>query len=222
MKINHIIGTSFIDYPKEIAMVVFTKGCNMTCPYCHNKALETDDTYHSERDVFAFLKKRKGLVDALVITGGEPTLQPGLIEFCRKIKALDVKIKLDSNGSNPKVLKTLVEEGLVDYIAMDFKTSPEKYYELSGIAFERVSESIAIIQTLENYEFRTTLYPTILESDIACIVNYIGSQHYYLQQYRPNSQFDMAPYDDDVLINMGKKFNLPVRGVHQIDSQLAI
>jgi pyruvate formate lyase activating enzyme len=222
MKISHVIGTSFIDYPKEIAMVVFTKGCNMTCPYCHNKGLEEEVPYFSERDVVTFLKKRKGLVDALVISGGEPTLHGDIVEFCRRIKGLDVKIKLDTNGTNPKVVKTLVEEGLVDYVAMDFKTAPEKYYDLCGIAFDQVKESIEIIKTLDTYEFRTTLYPTITESDIGAIVDYVGRTSYYLQQYRPNSPFDLNAYADQVVMDMGSRFAIPVRGVDQIEGKVAI
>jgi pyruvate formate lyase activating enzyme len=222
MKISHVIGTSFIDYPKEIAMVVFTKGCNMTCPYCHNKGLEEEVPYFSERDVVTFLKKRKGLVDALVISGGEPTLHGDIVEFCRRIKGLDVKIKLDTNGTNPKVVKTLVEEGLVDYVAMDFKTAPEKYYDLCGIAFDQVKESIEIIKTLDTYEFRTTLYPTITESDIGAIVDYVGRTNYYLQQYRPNSPFDLKAYADQVVMDMGSRFAIPVRGVDQIEGKVAI
>lgn len=125
MKINHIIGTSFIDYPKEISMVVFTKGCNMRCPYCHNKELEEEELIYTTEDVLSFLKKRKGLVDAITISGGEPTLQEGLVAFCRQLKMLKVKIKLDTNGSNPSVLEQLIEEDLLDYVAMDIKTSPK-------------------------------------------------------------------------------------------------
>jgi pyruvate formate lyase activating enzyme len=213
MKINHIIGTSFIDYPKEISMVVFTKGCNMRCPYCHNKELEEKELLYTREDVLAFLKKRKGLVDAITISGGEPTLQEGLVEFCRQLKMLKVKIKLDTNGSNPKVLKQLIDEELLDYVAMDIKTSPKKYKPLSGLDFEKVKESINLIQGLKTYEFRTTMYPTISEKDIENIVRRIGHEHYFLQQYRPNGPNDLASYSDNYVAAIGQKFNLKVRGL---------
>ena len=213
MKINHIIGTSFIDYPKEISMVVFTKGCNMRCPYCHNKELEEKELLYTREDVLAFLKKRKGLVDAITISGGEPTLQEGLVEFCRQIKMLKVKIKLDTNGSNPKVLKQLIDEELLDYVAMDIKTSPKKYKPLSGLDFEKVKESINLIQGLKTYEFRTTMYPTISEKDIENIVRRIGHEHYFLQKYRPNGPNDLASYSDNYVAAIGQKFNLKVRGL---------
>lgn len=213
MKINHIIGTSFIDYPKEISMVVFTKGCNMRCPYCHNKELEEKELLYTTTDVLAFLKKRKGLVDAITISGGEPTLQEGLVEFCRQIKMLKVKIKLDTNGSNPKVLKQLIDEDLLDYVAMDIKTSPKKYKPFSGLDFEKVEESIDLIQGLKTYEFRTTMYPTISEKDIENIVRRIGHEHYFLQQYRPNGPNDLASYSDNYVAAIGQKFNLKVRGL---------
>lgn len=213
MKINHIIGTSFIDYPKEISMVVFTKGCNMRCPYCHNKELEEKELLYTTADVLAFLNKRKGLVDAITISGGEPTLQEGLVEFCRQLKMFKVKIKLDTNGSNPKVLKQLIDEELLDYVAMDIKTSPKKYKPLSGLDFEKVEESIDLIQGLKTYEFRTTIYPTISEKDIENIVKRIGHTHYFLQQYRPNGPNDLAPYSDDYVAAIGQKFNLSVRGL---------
>jgi pyruvate formate lyase activating enzyme len=213
MKINHIIGTSFIDYPKEISMVVFTKGCNMRCPYCHNKELEEKELLYTTGDVLSFLKKRKGLVDAITISGGEPTLQEGLVEFCRQLKMLKVKIKLDTNGSNPKVLKQLIDEDLLDYVAMDIKTSPKKYKPLSGLDFEKVEESIGLIRGLETYEFRTTMYPTINENDIENIVKRIGHAHYFLQQYRPNGPNDLASYSDNYVAAIGQKFNLSVRGL---------
>lgn len=213
MKINHVIGTSFIDYPKEISMVTFTKGCNMKCPYCHNKELEEKELLYATGDVFAFLKKRQGLIDAITISGGEPTLQEGLVEFCRKLKAIPVKVKLDTNGTRPEVLKELIDENLLDYVAMDIKTSPHKYKDLCGIEFDQVKESIQLIKTLEKYEFRTTMYPEILDEDIETIVGVTGTEHYYLQQYRPNSEADLTPYSDEYLRALGAKFGFTVRGL---------
>lgn len=194
-------------------MVVFTKGCNMRCPYCHNKELEEEELIYTTEDVLSFLKKRKGLVDAITISGGEPTLQEGLVAFCRQLKMLKVKIKLDTNGSNPSVLEQLIEEDLLDYVAMDIKTSPKKYRPLSGLAFEKVEESIDLIKGLKNYEFRTTMYPTINEKDIENIVKRVGHENYFLQQYRPNGPNDLAPYSDAYVTDIGQKYNLRVRGL---------
>ncbi len=218
MKINHIIGTSFIDYPKEISMVVFTKGCNMTCPYCHNKDLCEQELLVDVNDIYAFLRKRQGLVDAITISGGEPTLQPHLVDFCRQLKNIGVKVKLDTNGSNPEILKQLIEEGLLDYVAMDMKTSPQKYEVLCGIAFEKVQESIALIKTLGDYEFRTTVYPTILEKDLEEIVDLIGNEKYYLQQYRSNSPKELSAYSDETIASMGVRLGVMVRGLSAVSA----
>ncbi|MBN2897852.1 MAG: anaerobic ribonucleoside-triphosphate reductase activating protein, partial [Clostridia bacterium] len=216
MKINHVIGTSFIDYPGEIAMVVFTKGCNMSCPYCHNKDLESQSSFHDETEIFAFLEKRRGLVDGIVISGGEPTCHKGLEGFCEKLKAMDIKVKLDTNGTHPDILKTLIERKLVDYIAMDFKTSPEQYEALCGIPFSAVEESVALIKQMPAYEFRTTVYPTITTSDIESIIAYTGRDHYFLQQYRPNSGFERPAYEDDLILAFGQQLGVSVRGVERI------
>ena len=141
MNIAAYIRTSTIDYPGHISSVVFTKGCNMRCDYCHNKDLENSSDNIDVKNVINHLRRRNGLLDAVTITGGEPTLQPGLIEFCKKIKSMGFKIKLDTNGTNPDVVKELIDLELVDYIAMDFKTSPKKYQNLSGQSFEKVKES---------------------------------------------------------------------------------
>lgn len=213
MKINHMIGSSFIDYPKEISAVVFTKGCNMTCPYCHNKDLEEKELLVSEEDVMLFLKKRKGLIDAITISGGEPTLQEGLIEFCRQLKTIPVKVKLDTNGTNPTVLKQLINEALIDYVAMDIKAAPHKYKAMCGISFIDIEQSIAIVKTAKAFEFRTTLYSTITEEDIQMIKKWIDTDKYYLQQYRPNSQEERKPYEDCVVASFANIIGVNVRGL---------
>lgn len=213
MNINHMIGSSFIDYPKEISAVVFTKGCNMTCPYCHNKALENEALTIPEEDVIFFLKKRKGLVDAITISGGEPTLQKDLVEFCRKLKTIPVKIKLDTNGTNPELLKTLISEELVDYVAMDIKAAPHKYRPLSGISFLDVEKSIDIVKRAKEFEFRTTMYPTITEDDLVMIKEWIQTDKYYLQQYRPNSEMEVKPYGDGIIANFASITGACVRGL---------
>lgn len=123
-----------IDYPGLVAATVFTQGCNFRCPYCHNRQLikrQSGETLLAEEDALAFLKKRASLLDGLVVSGGEPTLQPGLADFCRKVKKLGYRIKLDTNGSRPQVLAALMDEELVDYVAMDCKSAPGAYADFS-------------------------------------------------------------------------------------------
>jgi len=149
MNIASYIGTSFIDYPGNISLVVFTRGCNMNCEYCHNKSLETTFDLVDEKKIFDLLLRRKGLIDAVVISGGEPTLQSDLYGFCFALKEMGYKVKLDTNGTNPKVLLDLIENKLIDYIAMDIKTSKNKYKILTGIEFKRIKKSIEIVKMLE-------------------------------------------------------------------------
>jgi len=135
MKIGGLIKSSMIDYPGKISCVVFTCGCNFICPYCHNRDLikfvgEETETGFDSAEIIQFLKKRKGLLDGLVITGGEPTLQKDLIQFCTEVNEIGYPIKLDSNGSNPKIIEELISKKLVDYFAMDIKAEPSNYTPL--------------------------------------------------------------------------------------------
>ena len=128
MKIAGFNKTSFVDYPGKIACVVFTPHCNMRCDYCHNKhILEGYVPLIDEGEIFDHIEKRKGMISALVITGGEPTLQAGLVDFIKKVKALDLAVKLDTNGSKPELIKDLLDQDLLDYIAMDIKSPFDKY-----------------------------------------------------------------------------------------------
>ncbi|HHX96115.1 MAG TPA: anaerobic ribonucleoside-triphosphate reductase activating protein [Clostridia bacterium] len=183
---------SFVDYPGKIAVVVFTPGCNLDCYYCHNRSLlipEKNPELISEIDVFAYLEKRRGLLDAVVISGGEPTLQKDLAEFIGKVKEKGFLVKLDTNGTNPQVLKMLLKANLLDYIAMDFKAPFSKYKEICATdSFEaEIKASIKLL--LEGkvaYEFRTTVVPELSEVDIWEMAQVIaGAHYYYLQQYRP-------------------------------------
>ena len=135
MFINGFQKLTILDYPGKVACIVFTPGCNFRCPFCHNASLVTHidkETYIDASEVLAYLKKRQGLLDGVVITGGEPLLQDGIESFIAEIKALGYAVKLDTNGSFPEKLISLVEKGLVDYVAMDIKNSPEKYAETCG------------------------------------------------------------------------------------------
>lgn len=164
MNIYGLQKVTLLDYPGKVACTVFTGGCNFRCPFCHNKSLVTeipDKVETSETDFFSFLDKRKGLLDGVCITGGEPLLQPDLEEFLRTIKGKDYLVKLDTNGSLASALKNLVSKGLVDYVAMDIKNSKEGYPETTGLdicSMRDIEESVDfLLANTIPYEFRTTV-----------------------------------------------------------------
>lgn len=170
MRIGGLQKFSLIDYPKKVAAVIFTQGCNFRCPFCHNPDLVLPEQYNnpiSEEEVLAFLEKRKGQLTGVVITGGEPTIHKDLGDFLRKIKSLGYAIKLDTNGSDPESLEALVDGGLVDYIAMDIKTSLPRYSEACGVDvdIQNIKKSISfIINSGVDYHFRTTLVSKYISS----------------------------------------------------------
>lgn len=213
MKIAAYNKCSMVDYDGYIVSVVFTKGCNMTCPYCHNVALLDEEGLIDMDEVIQHLKKRKGLLDGVVISGGEPTLQKDLIEFARAIKALGYKVKLDTNGSHPQVIRNLIDEQVVDYIAMDIKTVPEQYPKMCGLKFELVEEALELIRNFGYYELRTTLYPLMSLEMIHTLCRTYGDDPYYLQQYRPNTTDDLKAYPDEVIRMIGQDYGIPIRGI---------
>lgn len=154
---------TLLDYPGKVACTVFLQGCNFRCPFCHNSDLlpHGGEPFMDEAALLAYLEKRKGLLDAVCISGGEPTLQPGLPELVRKIKALGYLVKLDTNGAQPKVLKALVREKLLDYVAMDVKNGPSRYAQTAGLpqmSLAGIEESLAfLISDQVDYELRTTV-----------------------------------------------------------------
>lgn len=190
MLISGWMKTSMVDYPGKLASVVFTQGCNMKCFYCHNKDLihpgETSKV--DEGKIFGWLLKRKSFVEAVVVTGGEPSLQKDLPDFLQKIKNMGLSTKLDTNGTRPAVLEMLIYKGLLDYIAMDIKAPLEKYQEICGESFADncIKESISIIKnSLVSHEFRTTLAPGINREDIKGIIKELDvTSNYYLQKCR--------------------------------------
>lgn len=199
MKIAGLIKHSLIDYPGKIAAVVFTQGCNFRCGFCHNPDLLdiTAEGSLNEESILSFLEKRVGLLDGVVITGGEPTLQPDLVQFVKKIKNLGMLIKLDTNGSNPRLLKKLLEEDLVDYVAMDVKGPLAKYSEICAYLNTKIiQESIDLLLSAKDleYEFRTTLLPYYhSKEDIVEIGKLIsGAKKYTLQGFRPEITFDSS------------------------------
>jgi pyruvate formate lyase activating enzyme len=189
--------TSLIDYPGEISSVIFTGGCNLRCRFCHNSELALDDDNESylEDDILSTLEKRRKLIDAVVITGGEPTLRSSLYPFLQKLKKMQFNIKLDTNGSDPSIIRRLIDDELIDYIAVDIKTSPAKYRELVGtdINPDLVKQTIDILRSSSiNYELRSTCIPGYIDiGTLTDIREWIGSvKKYYLQQFRNDKTLD--------------------------------
>ncbi|MFC1678114.1 anaerobic ribonucleoside-triphosphate reductase activating protein [Patescibacteria group bacterium] len=237
---------SLLDYPEHLSAIIFTQGCNFRCQFCYNpmlvepkglqelqnKASNTEELKRghpqveqiqgaiNEDDLFYFLKKRAGKLDAVVITGGEPTIHADLPEFIQRVKALNYKIKLDTNGTNPEMLIRLINSGLVDYIAMDIKAHEHKYDIVTGIQpdLSKIKNSIRIIK--ENripYEFRTTLVPKLLNyEDIRKLGEMIeGAESWYLQQFWGETDLinisfeNTPPYTEeemDQMCYLGSKF----------------
>lgn len=193
MKIGGIQKLSLVDYPHHTAIALFTIGCNMRCGYCHNPELVLPERYADvipEEDILLFLKSRVGKVEAVVISGGEPTMHDDLPRFIRAVKSLGFLVKLDSNGTHPSMLRELLGEGLLDFIAMDIKASMERYQEVVArpIATEDIQESIALIKASGvDHEFRTTLVKSqVSREDLEEIGKLIkGSPRYALQRFRP-------------------------------------
>jgi len=192
MQIGGLQKLTVLDYPGKVAATIFTKGCNLRCPFCHNKDLVVglDQTgFIEETDLFTFLEKRQKILDGVCITGGEPLMHPEIGSLIRKIKALGYAVKLDTNGTFPERLSTLIDQDLLDYVAMDIKSSPAHYGEITGcedLPIDQIEQSIQILlQNRVAYEFRTTMikeYHSL--EDFIEIAEWIkGAQAYYLQGF---------------------------------------
>jgi pyruvate formate lyase activating enzyme len=199
MKIGGLQKHSLIDYPGRVSCVLFLAGCNFACPYCHNPQLTGIPGRLPDlvpmAGFFAFLEQRRGLLDGVVISGGEPTLQSGLAELCRRVKRLGFCVKIDTNGSRPQMLKRLIVEGLVDYIAMDIKTAASRYGGLVTAAGDAAAVEASMNLLLESdvdYEFRTTcVKPLISKDTIATIARRIqGCRLYALQRFKDSCLLD--------------------------------
>lgn len=193
--ISGLQKTTLIDFPDTIACTVFLGGCNFRCGYCYNSDLvfSLPGPTITETSFFEFLEKRKKYLDGVCITGGEPTIHKNLPDFCSKIKKMGYRVKLDTNGSNPKMLGYLIKNKLVDYIAMDIKDSLDDYYEVSQtkVKTENLLESIELIKNSGvDYEFRTTVIPDIIdEKKIEKIGKTIaGAKRFFLQQFMPSEK----------------------------------
>ena len=196
MQILGLNKTTLLDYPEHVAATVFTGGCNFRCPFCHNMDLvlgEVEPALSTE-DFFAFLEKRKGILDGVCITGGEPTLQKDLPGFIRGIRDKGYLVKLDTNGYRPKVLEELLRENLLDYVAMDIKSSVENYPRVTGMAdldVTGIQESVSLLKSAGiPYEFRTTVVKGLHRIDeFDEIGRWLqGAEAYFLQAFRENEK----------------------------------
>jgi len=190
-----------IDYPGKMAIIVFTPGCNFRCKFCHNPELVLEEA--GEIDLNILLKnienrKNAGWYQGVCISGGEPTIHPGLFDFCKKLKEMDLSIKLDTNGGYPEVIRKLLENDLVDHIAMDIKSSKEKYSEISGVDVDinSIEKSIKLSREFPFYEFRTTVLPSFTISDFEEIGKWITDNGenkvklFSVQQFSPKNTLD--------------------------------
>lgn len=210
MKVTGIQKLTLLDYPGVVACTVFTAGCNFRCPFCHNAMLvlpeQIDDECLTDDEVFGFLQKRRGVLDGVAVTGGEPLLHADMPEFLARVKELGYKIKLDTNGSNPELLSEIIKNKLVDRVAMDIKNAPEEYARTIGLEsfdiapVERSKEMLLSGET--DYEFRTTVVKGIhtKESLIGAAKWIEGAKEYYLQQFKDSGNLilpdGLATYDE--------------------------
>lgn len=219
MVIAGIQKTTLIDYPGKIAATVFLSGCNFKCPWCYSSELVLPEKIKkqpkiSKKEFFSFLNKRKGLLDAIVICGGEPTINEDLSDFIKEIKKLGFLVKLDTNGSNPKMLKQLIDKKLIDYIAMDIKLPKERYSEVF-LNVEDIQKSIDILKKDNiDYEFRSTVLPKVhTKEDILSMAKWIsGAKKYYLQNFRAEKTIDpkfeqAKSYSEEDLDNIKKEIS---------------
>lgn len=231
MKICGFQKLTLLDFPGHVACTIFTGGCNLRCPFCHNALLVTEvnevETYE-EQEILDYLRKRQGILDGVAITGGEPLLQKDIKDFIRKVRELGYAVKLDTNGTYPAILKDIVSEGLVDYVAVDIKNSKEKYAETVGIPGFSVAPVEETIQyLLENhvdYEFRTTVVSEFHETeDIISIARWIsGSPRYFLQNFVDSGHLigaDLHEVPRETLKNMAEeaKKYIPATAIRGID-----
>jgi len=230
MLISGIQQFTLIDYPNKTSCIIFTPGCNFRCGYCHNsefvlpeKIKEMRPSFISEEAVINFIRSRVGLLDGVVISGGEPTLQPDLLIFMETVKRLGFLVKIDTNGNRPEILQEALDRGLLDYIAMDIKTSLSEYPKLVGglVDVDKIKQSIDLIKSSEvDYEFRSTLlketHPNNVLEDMIELIK--GSKKFYLQTFRPSDTLDPEyanynPYTKTEMEEIEQKFKNYVQNI---------
>ena len=223
MQIGGIEKSTLIDYPGKVACTIFTMGCNFRCPFCYSSELVLPEKMAeqpkiAEKAFFDFLKERQGLLEGVVICGGEPTIHKDLPDFIKRIKDLRFLLKLDTNGSNPEMLRELMQKGLVDYVAMDIKAPLGAKYDLATgvkVDLDKIKESIEIIKgSGVDYEFRSTIVPSIhSKEDVIQMAKDISpAKKYYLQNFRGEKTIDprfeeIKPYAKDFLLEIQKEIS---------------
>ncbi len=227
MKIAGFQKLTLLDYPSKVACIIFTQGCNYKCPYCQNSGLidHSNEDLIDEEEIFKYLNKRKGVIDGIVISGGEPTIQKDLKTFMKKAKDLGFLVKLDTNGSNPNLVEEIINEGLVDYIAMDIKNVLKLYKDVTAVTpnVENLKRSIELIKNSPiEHEFRTTIIKNIHDIDkILEICSYVEGEKMFLQNFvrsenvlgeylEPFSEAELVEIDN---ILKEKSPNVKIRGV---------
>ena len=230
MNIGGLQKTSLLDYPSTISAIIWTVSCNFKCPFCYNKNLvEGKSEPIREDEILSFLKSRKGMLEGIVISGGEPLLQEDIIDFTKKVKDLGYLIKIDTNGMYPEKLKELIDKKLVDYVSMDVKAPKKKYDQLAGTKTDisKIEKSIDIIRNhAPDYEFKTTFAPNLLDKkDLVEIAKWLdGSKRFYLQQFKGDTPLisselnNISPYPKEDLIKTLEEIkpffkNCDVRGI---------
>mgnify|MGYP003290742770 CR=1 FL=1 len=204
---------TLLDFPGKVACTLFTKGCNFRCPFCHNASLVVrpdEQQMYNNDEILAFLRKRQGILDGVAITGGEPTLMSGLYDFIKKVKDMGYAIKLDTNGTRPDVLKKIVNDNLVDYVAMDIKNSPQKYAFTCGLPenydLSKIEESKNfLMEGRVDFEFRTTVAKPFHEAeDFVKIGEWLkGSEKYFLQQFKDSGDIigkEISSYNENEMV----------------------
>ena len=216
MRIDGLQKMTLLDFPGKVACTVFTGGCNFRCPFCHNALLVTElpeNPDYTVDEILSFLKKRAGLLDGVAITGGEPLMNPDIADFIKQIRDLGYSVKLDTNGSYPDRLKSIVGEGLVDYVAMDIKNCKEKYAETVGLKsydLSKIEESVDFLKTnAVDYEFRTTVvkeFHTV--EDIRKAAEWIkGAKRYFIQNFVDSGNLidgSVSGVDKSIMLEMQK------------------
>ncbi len=232
MTISGLQKLSLIDYPGKLACAVFIAGCSFRCPWCYSPELVIPEKIRkgpqlSKKEFFSFLRQKQGLLEAVVLCGGEPTINPELPRFCQKIKEFGYAVKLDTNGINPRMLKQLIDKGLIDYLAMDVKAPKDKYMRVIGLEKEvalsekhsifwrknildRIETAIELLkQGRVDYEFRTTIIPDLVQKqDVLKIAQWLfGAKRYILQGFRPGATVgpefqDKKAYGKEYLIEV--------------------
>jgi len=217
MKIGGLQKITLIDFPGRVAATIFLTGCGFRCPFCYSSELVLPEKIKtqpkiSERELFKFLEERKNLIEGVVVCGGEPTVSKGLTPLIKKIKKMGFFVKLDTNGSDPKILKKLIDKKWIDYVAMDIKGSKERYGECAGVKVDvkKIQKSINILKEGKiDYEFRSTIVPTLhKKEDILEMAKWIrDAKRYYLQNFRPektlNPEFiKIKPYSQEFLLQL--------------------